>query len=821
MVTFSDTRRGLFLIDTVLQDLRFGLRSLRKAPGFSFLAVVTLALGIGANTAMFSVINKVLFARLPFEHPDRVVYCAQKQANGALNVFSVPDFLEWKRQSGPLVKMAAFRPAGYTLGAGDRPERIQGASFSYDMFYVLGVNPSIGRAFTADEDKPGSGKSVLLSDTLWKTMFSSSPEIVGSSVDIDGSPCAVIGVMPPGFYVYANTELAWMPFQMPTQDTVTSSRTVHSVWGLARLDPGQRVQEAQLQLDSIAARLHSEDVQGDAGFGVAIQGYQDALTAGVKPALWLLMGCVGFVLLIACTNVANLLLARASGRRTEISLRLALGARRGRLVRQLLTENLVLALLGGGGGLMFAYAGIQALVTLNPASVPDVAKVSIEPIALVFTGAISLVVTGVFGIAPALSASGMDVSKALREASRTSSSATGKHRVVLVVSETALASILLIGAGLSLKSLWRVGLVDPGFNPKGLLTFVLPAPASTLARNEPGPFYKEVANKVAAIPGVQSVALARNVPLSGTDPSMPVAVDGGESQVTDGGIVTRLRVIGPGYFREFQTPMLRGRELIDEDIAASQPVVIVSESLAERNWPGIDPIGHHLRPNIADAPWYTVVGVAADVRHLGLDQGIEPTAYYPYTQIPKSVMRIVEASMTVVVGTSGNIAGLSESIAQAVAAVDSTVPVYQVQTVEQMVADSGSLRRFDMWLIGAFAALALVLAAVGVYGVMAYTVSQRTREIGITIALGAQRSDVLRMVVLQGARIAIAGVGVGIAGALALTRIMRSLLYEVSPTDVATFAVVALLVLALILAACLVPSLRAARVDPITALRCE
>jgi putative ABC transport system permease protein len=534
MGSSSDSRDSLPLMDTFLQDLRFGLRTLLKFPGFSALAIITLALGIGASTAMFSVINKVLFVRLPFKDSPRVVYVAQKQANGTANVFSVPDFLEWKRQSDLLLHMAAFGPASFTLGAGDQPERITGARFSYDMFYVLGVAPAIGRPFSADEDRPGAGRFVLLSDTLRKERFASSREIVGSKVDMDGLPHTVLGVMPPGFYVLANTELAWVPYQMATQDTAASSRTVHLVFGLARLEPRQSVQQEQAQLDSVAARLHREDPHGDAGFGVLLQRYQDALTAGVKPALWLFMGCVGFVLLIACANVANLLLVRSSGRRMEISVRAAIGARRGRLVRQLLTEGLLLALLGGALGLLFAYAGIKALVALHPSSVPDMANVSVEPIALLFTGAICLVVTAMFGLAPALSASRLDMSNALREASRTSSPPTSKQRVLLVIAETALASMLVIGAGLSLRSLWRVQMVDPGFNPTGLLTFVVPAPAPTLAWQAPYSFYHQVVEQIRGLPGVQAVTLARNVPLSGTDPSMPVAVDGSPPRVTDG-----------------------------------------------------------------------------------------------------------------------------------------------------------------------------------------------------------------------------------------------------------------------------------------------
>ena len=803
-----------------VQDLRFAVRSLRKAPAFAALTVVTLALGIGANTAMFSVIHKVLFARLPFDRPDRVVFVAQRQANGTINVFSVPAFLEWKRHD-LLLHMAAFQPAMFTLGTGDQPERIPGARFSEDMFHVLGVAPVLGRAFTAAEDRPGAGGYVLLSDTLWRTRFASNREVVGLQVNIDGTPHTVLGVMPPGFFVSTNTDLAWVPYQMPMQDALAASRAVHSVFALARLDPRESVRERQVKLDSIATRLHREDPQGDVGSGVNVQQYQDALTSVVKPALWLLMGCVAFVLLIACSNVANLLLAHAAGRRMELSVRAAIGAGRGRLMRQLLTESLLLATFGGSVGLLCADAIIKALVALHPASVPDIASVSIGPSGLAFTAVICLLITVVFGIVPALSSSRADLSSALRETSPTASRWTGQHGWLLVVAETALACILLVGAGLSLKSLRHVTMVEPGFNPAGLLTFVVPAPAPVLAQQRPFVFFRQVAQTFQALPGVQDVAIARDVPLSGTDPSMPIAIDGGAPQVTSGQIVTRLRIIGPGYFRAFQTPLLQGRELDDDDDATSQPVVIVSRSLAQRYWPATDPIGHHLRPNIADAPWYTVIGVAADVRHLGLDQGVEPTVYYPYQQIPKSVTRLVEGSMTVVLRTSGRIAEIEKSISLAVATVDKTVPVYQIRTVDQMIADSGSLRRFDMWLIGVFAGLALLLAAVGVYGVMAYLVAHRTREIGILIALGARRLDVLNLIGRQGARMTLAGVCAGIAGALALTRIMRSLLYEVSPTDVPTFALVALVVFIVTLGACFIPSWRATRTDPILALRCE
>ncbi|HYL93485.1 MAG TPA: ABC transporter permease, partial [Alphaproteobacteria bacterium] len=533
-------------LETIFQDLRYGLRTLRRSPGFAALAVITLGLGIGANTAMFSVIDRVLFDKLPYSEPARVLYVAQKQPNGALNVFSVPDFLEWRRQSDLLVHMAALRPASFTLGVGDQPEQVPGARFSYDMFYVLGVKPALGRAFTAEEDQPGAAKFILLSDALWRNRFSADPKIVGSTVDIDGAPHQVIGVMPPGFYILGNNEQAWEPMQLQTADTAASSRTIHSIWALARLDPGKSVAQEQTQLDTIAARLHREDASGDAGYGVVIQGYQDALTAGIKPALWLLMGCVGFVLLIACSNVANLLLARATGRKMEISVRTAIGAQRSRIVRQLLTESLLLAAMGGLLGLGLASSGLKLLVALHPSSVPQVETIALSGVALLFTAAICLCVAVLFGIAPALVASRVDVSNALRETARGPSRSMGKHRVALVIAETALASILLIGAGLSLKSLWRVSQVDPGFNPSNLLVFRVSRPASAVA--QPMAFYKQVADKVGSLPGVKEAALARDVPMAGVDPSMPVAADGNAPQVTDGQIVTRLRFIGPGYF---------------------------------------------------------------------------------------------------------------------------------------------------------------------------------------------------------------------------------------------------------------------------------
>jgi putative ABC transport system permease protein len=813
-----EARSGI-LLEQIWQDVRYGVRTLRKSAGFAVLAVFTLALGIGANTAMFSVIDGVLLQQPPFADPGRVAVVWQKQPNGNNNVFSTPAYLEWKRQSGPLAQMAALVRAGHTLGTGEPVERVTGMQASSEIFSVLGVPPALGRPFTAEEDRPGAGKLILLSDTLWKTRFQADRNILGSKIILDGAPYTVIGVMPAGFHLVSDAEQFFEPLQLQTQDAAASSRTVHWILALMRLGEGETLKHSQSMVDTIAARLHQNDPGVDAGFGVQIQTYQDVITAGVKTPLLLLMGSVGFVLLIACSNVANLLLARGTARRLEMSIRTAVGAQRSRVVRQLLTESLLLALLGGGLGLALSMAALRTLVALKPLSIPHVETITINAAVLGFTLVVCLVVGILFGIAPALSTSRVDVSNGLRDVSRTAGRSGGRHRMVLVVAETALASILLIGAGLSLKSLWKVSQVEPGFNPRGLLTFHISAPARL--KDQPYVFYQQVAEKVGVLPGVQASVLARDVPLSGTDPSMPVAVDGKTPQVTDGQIVTRLRIIGPDYFRGFQTPLLRGREFTFDDVANSQPVVVVSQSLADRYWPKENPVGKSLRPNIVDAPWYSVVGVAADVRHWGLDSETEPTAYYNYMQMPKSMIGLLEGSMTVILRTAGAQAGLLDSVRRAVAEVDKTVPVYQAKTADQMMADAGSLRQFDMWLFGAFAALALTLAAVGVYGVMAYLVAQRTREIGIRMALGARRGDVMRMIVGHGAKMAAIGVAVGIVGAFALTRVMASLLYEVSPTDLWTFFFVSAAVFLFILLACYVPSLRATRVDPNVALRCE
>ena len=806
-------------METLIQDVRYGFRMLVKSPGFTAVAVLTLALGIGANTAMFSVINSALLHSLPFANPGRLMVVWKTMSNGSPNAFSTPEFLEWKEQGGLTANMGAFSAVGKNLGSKDVPERINGGKINYDVLPILGVQPASGRIFSRAEDTPGAASVILLSHALWTTRFNSRP-ILGQAIDLDGAPYTVIGIMPPGFHVLSNQELFWIPLQLESVNAQTSARNIHWLFAFMRLPDGMTLQQAQAQMATIASRFKVQDPNGEGALGVTFQPVADFQNGAIKPVLLLLMGAVCFVLLIACSNVANLLLARGTVRRREISIRSALGAARVRLVRQLLTESILLSLVGGVLGLGLAWGALQVLIAIHPSSIPSVETIGIDRTVLAYTLALCGAVGILFGIAPAWAGSDPEITESLKEGALSASGGFGKHRAVLVITETALASILLIGAGLSLKSLWNAESVSPGFNPSGVLTFRVAAPAQFAGARIPL-FYQQVLERIKAVPGVQSAVLVRNLPMSGTDPSMPIAIEGTLPAQAQSALVARLRVVGPGYFSGLQIPLLTGREFSDGDTASAPNVAIVSESLAKLYWPGQGAIGKRIKPQMPGGQWCSVIGVAADVRHWTADvTDVEPTAYYAYTQIPESFLPLAEGNMAIAVRsrTSSDLLG---SVRAAVGEIDKTVPVYQVQTLEQMVSDAGSLRRFDMWLIGAFAALALVLAAVGIYGVMAYSVSHRTREIGIRIAFGAKHNSVMALILGQGAKLALTGVVIGITGALGLTQLMASLLFGVSARDWATFSIVPWIVLAMIMAGCYIPARRAAKLDPVAALRQE
>ncbi|HLY41447.1 MAG TPA: ABC transporter permease [Terracidiphilus sp.] len=808
-------------MEQLIQDLRYGARSLVKSRRFTVAAVLTLALGIGANTAMFSVSRAVLLKPWPFADPERLALVTQKQANGNGNLFSTQDFLDWKQQGGLLSHMGAQISWQFNLSnSGAPPERVAGAKISADFLPVLGVQPLLGRVFSAQEDLPGAGNFVVLSAAIWKTRYDADRGIVGKPIQLDGAPYTVIGVMPEGFNGFDGKELLWSPVQLQRAGGIGGSPNVHWITGYIRLPDGVSLIQARGELDSIAARLHKENASSDAGFGVFLQTIQDAFTSGVRPALLMLMGCVGFVLLIACANVANLLLARGAARTTEIAVRTALGASPVRVVRQLLTESLVLAGIGDVTGIVVAVVLLRGVLALHPPAVPRIEQTGIDATVLGYSLLVSLAVGVLFGIVPAIEAARINVNDGLRERASSGTRGFGRNRSALVMGETALACMLLIGTGLALKSLWSLRNVDLGFVAEHVLTFRIAAPAQ-LTGPEMSDFYRQVLERVRAVPGVQSAAVARNLPLSGADPSMPILTEGKAPTPTQGEIVTRFRAVGDDYFSTLKIPLVQGRAFDEHDTASAPAVAIVSESLARKYWPGESAVGKRIKPNFAGSSWCTVVGVAADVRHWGADVVIEPTAYYPYTQVPDSMRALIEVNMGIAVRSSLGETELERSISAAVARVHQDLPIYDVKTMNSMVSDIDSLRNFDLALLGVFSLLALSLAAVGVYAVMAYSVSQRTREIGIRIALGADARDVLRLILRQGAKLSIGGSIAGVAGAFLLRKIMASVLYGLSNNDPVTLLAVPCVMVMVVLVACWLPARRATKIDPMVALRYE
>jgi putative ABC transport system permease protein len=804
-----------------MHDLRYAFRQLLKNPGFTAVAVLTLALGIGANTAIFSIVNGVLLRPLPYVQPDRLIrlYSGSTQEPQLQIPVSLPNFRDWQDQNQVFQQLALYWGVSATLTDAAEPERLEGTGVTEQLFPLLGVQPELGRNFLPEETRSGADKVVILSHKLWQRRFGGNANLVGATIHLDNQVCTVIGIMPRGFEFPepASAEF-WVPIALDRRDL--DNRLAFAFWSIGRLKPGVTLEQARLELSAISKRLEQEHPATNTDRNAALLPLAESMMGNVRSLLWLLSGAVSFVLLIACSNVANLLLARTAARRKEFAIRQSLGASRFRVLRQLLTESTLLSLAGGTVGFLAASWAMNSLLALSPSDIPRKDGIRLDLGVLVFTLAVSILTGLCFGLAPAWKAWKTEVNDSLKESGRATLGGLRRHRLhdALIVSEVALSLVLLVGAGLVLRSFVQVYRVDPGFATGNVLTARIALPSNKYsAAQQRVAFFQDVLNRVEALPGVQAAAFASDLPLTGFGVMRPFHIEGRPHATPRDYTYARIRVASAGYFQAMHVPIVQGRDFAPSDADNAPAVALINQATARVFFPGKDPVGQRMKLGVGpedQSPWCTIIGVVGDTRFMGLDREAQPEWYQPYLQSPWSAMSLV-------VRTEPDPLSLAPAIRRELHTLDKDQPFHNVRTMEELLSASMRWRRFVMGLLGLFATFALTLAAVGLYGVMSYAVVQRTQEIGIRMALGAQRNDVLRLVVRQGLTVAAIGILIGSAGAFALRRTMANFIFGVTATDPTTFAGVALLLLCVCFLACFLPARRAAKVDPMEALRNE
>jgi putative ABC transport system permease protein len=814
----SNTASGEFM-QTLWQDLRYGARMLMKQPGFTLIAVLTLALGIGANTAIFSLVDSILLRPLNYPESDRIVTVWEDHTRrgGPLREWtSPPGYQDWREQSTVFSHSAAMTGWGPTLTEAGEPERLIGANVGHETFAVLGVKPMLGREFTPQEDTRGAAKVAIISHSLWRRHFSSDGSIVGKAIRLSGESYTVVGVMPAGFqFPIINQAEVWSPW-LPAQGK-DCQRGCYTQRVIARLKPGVSLAQARTELTAIGQRVEQQFPEDNKNIGVTVTPLQEFLVGNVRDGMFALLLAVGLVLLMACANVANLLIVKAAARTREIVVRAALGASRWQIIQQLLTESLLLALIGGALGVIVAYWLVDLLKRVAPDGTPRMEEIAINSRVLLFGLGVSVLTGLLCGLAPALQAAKPDLNRTLRESGAGNKSGTGRGHVrsALVIAEMALALTLLVGAGLLLRSFVKLQNVDPGFTPANVLTARLGLPPNAYPdRPRVANFYRQLQERLKTLPGVESVAYSTSVPMTGIDTDTGFIIEGRPIPPPDERPTSWFSVVSPEYFDTMKIGLRQGRGFAAGDHETAPRVVLISEAAARRYWPNENPVGKRIGFGLEKTDWREIVGVVADVHHFGLSLDTRPTMYFCSLQISRSVTNIV-------LRVQGDPASYVAALRREVQSLDKNLALSTVRTMDETVAATIATPRLLMLLFGGFAMIALLLATLGIYGVMASAVSQRTHEVGVRIALGAQSRDVLRLIVGQGMKLALIGVVIGLAASLVVTRLMKTLLFGVSPADPLTFGVIVALLAGVALAACWLPARRATRVDPMVALRCE